>query len=175
MSDASTTTTRAAPLPAAFVEIVRGHTPRVWRFLRYQGVPEADLADGSQEVFMVVYRRLGEFRGDAQLTTWIYEICLNVGRARRRKHAARREDLGAPADDVPVASAADAIDARRVVTVLLDRLPEDQRAVVVLHEIEELPMPEVARVVGCPVFTAYSRLRLARQKMKQILEEDGGR
>jgi RNA polymerase sigma-70 factor (ECF subfamily) len=172
---APSTTTLAATLPAAFVEIVRAHTPRVWRFLRYQGVPEADLADGSQEVFLVVYRRLSEFRGDAQLTTWIYEICFHVGRARRRKRTARREDLGDVAEEIPAPSTSSANDARRVVTALLERLPEDQRAVVVLHEIEELPMPEVARIVGCRVFTAYSRLRLARQKMKQMLEEDGGR
>ncbi len=96
----SSSTTTAAGLPPVFVTIVAEHTARVWRFLRYQGVPEADLPDGSQEVFLVVHRRLPEFRGDAALTTWLYEICLHVGRARRRKHAARREDLGVVADDV---------------------------------------------------------------------------
>lgn len=169
----SSSTTAAAALPPAFVTIVTEHTARVWRFLRYQGVPEADLPDGSQEVFLVVHRRLSEFRGDAALTTWLYEICLHVGRARRRKHAARREDLGVVAEDVGVAPGADVADARRDLLVLLDELPEEQRVVVVMHEIEELPMPEVARLVGCRVFTAYSRLRLARKRMKDILEEGG--
>ncbi len=166
-------TNLAPPLPAAFLAIVREHTPRVWRFLRYQGVPEADLQDGSQEVFMVVHRRLAEFRGDAQLTTWLYQICLHVGRARRRRRATRREELQS-APDAAAPTEMDAFEARQVVTALLERLPEEQRAVVVLHEIEELAMPEVAKVVGCPVFTAYSRLRLARRKMKQLLDDEGG-
>jgi RNA polymerase sigma-70 factor (ECF subfamily) len=168
-------TNLAPPLPAAFLAIVREHTPRVWRFLRYQGVPEADLQDGSQEVFLVVHRRLGEFRGDAQLTTWLYQICLHVGRARRRQRAARREELrSSPDAEASAGTVIAAFEARRVVTALLERLPEEQRAVVVLHEIEELTMPEVAKVVGCPVFTAYSRLRLAHQKMKKLLEDEGG-
>ncbi len=160
----------ARPLPQAFVRIVQEHTARVFRFLRYHGVPEADLPDGSQEVFLVVYRRLGEFRGDASLTTWIYEICLNIGRARRRRAAARREDLGADVEEVAVPAGADVPETRRVVLALLERLPEEQRAVVVLHELEQLPMGEVASLVGCRVFTAYSRLRLARKKMKQLLQ-----
>jgi RNA polymerase sigma-70 factor (ECF subfamily) len=150
------------------------HTPRVWRSLRYLGVSEADLPDASQEVFLVVHRRLEEFRGEASLSTWIYEICCRVAKAWRRRAASRRD---APMAEPPTV----AVDADQEVTLqverarhrltrLLDELPEDQRAVVVLHELEELSMREVASLLNCPLFTAYSRLRLARNRLSQLLK-----
>jgi RNA polymerase sigma-70 factor (ECF subfamily) len=54
---------------------------------------------------------------------------------------------------------------------ILDELPEEQRAVVVLHELEEVRMAEVATLLGCPLFTAYSRLRLARRRLEQLLTQ----
>jgi len=159
--------------PATFEVVIEEHTAKVYRSLRYLGVPESDLPDASQEVFLVVHRRLDEFRGEASLSTWIYEICFRVARAWRRRAAARRD---APTADPPVVS----VDAnqesllhvaqtRRRLLQMLDKLPEDQRTVIVLHELEEMKMAEVAALLGCPLFTAYSRLRLARKRLEQLL------
>ena len=150
------------------------HTDRVWRTLRYLRVPEADLADASQEVFLVVFRRLPEFRGQARLSTWIYEICLRIALASKRRAAARKElPLGELPervnDDAPPDS--DRVRARQVLAAALEQLPDEQRAVIVLHEIEELSMRRVAAILGCPLFTAYSRHRLARKRLKQLLAE----
>lgn len=159
--------------PAPFEKVMQEHTPRVFRSLRYLGIPDADLPDACQEVFLVVHRRLDQFRGDATLSTWIYEICIRVARAWRRRAAARRD---APMAEPPVVSIEPEQEsclrvehARRHLLHLLDELPEEQRAVIVLHELEELKMAEVATLVGCPLFTAYSRLRLARKRLEQLV------
>ncbi|HEY5962181.1 MAG TPA: sigma-70 family RNA polymerase sigma factor [Polyangiaceae bacterium] len=159
--------------PAPFERVMAEHTPRVYRSLRYLGVPDADLPDASQEVFLVVYRRLEEFRGDASLSTWIYQICFRVARACRRRAASRRDE---PVAELPVVMvdadqerAMQIEQTRHRLLLALDALPEDQRAVIVLHELEELPMSQVATLVGCPLFTAYSRHRLARKRLEESL------
>jgi RNA polymerase sigma-70 factor (ECF subfamily) len=154
---------------------MRSQVDRVWRTLKYLGVRDADLPDAAQEVFLVVHRRLPEFRGDAKVETWIYEIACFTAKAWRRKAATRRDRP--PSESLPVipidaAQEADLDDARSRARLerLLEELPEEQRAVVVLHEIEELPMREVADLLGCPMFTAYSRLRLAKKRLQKALE-----
>ena len=57
----------------------------VWRALRRLGVPERDLPDAAQDVFVVVHRRLGEFDGGSRVSTWLYAICLRVASDRRRR------------------------------------------------------------------------------------------
>lgn len=158
--------------PAPFEKVMQEHTARVHRSLRYLGILDADLPDACQEVFLVVHRRLEQFRGDSSLSTWIYEICIRVARAYRRRAAARRD---APMAEPPAVSIEPEQESRlgveqtrRQLLQLLDKLSEDQRAVVVLHELEELKMSEVATLLGCPLFTAYSRLRLARKRLEQL-------
>jgi RNA polymerase sigma-70 factor (ECF subfamily) len=158
-----------------FEQVMREHAPRVIRSLRYLGVPEADLPDASQEVFLVVHRRLQEFRGEASLSTWIYEICFRVARAWRRRTATRRD---APVAELPIVpmdatqeAALQVARARERLLQILDDLPEEQRAVIVLHELEEVKMSEVASLLKCPLFTAYSRLRLARKRLEQLLTQ----
>jgi RNA polymerase sigma-70 factor (ECF subfamily) len=158
-----------------FEQVMREHAPRVVRSLRYLGVCEADLPDASQEVFLVVHRRLQEFRGEASLSTWIYAICFRLARAWRRRAAARRD---APVAELPVVpmdatqeAALQVARARHRLLQFLDELPEEQRAVIVLHELEELKMSDVASLLKCPLFTAYSRLRLARKRLEQLLTQ----
>jgi RNA polymerase sigma-70 factor (ECF subfamily) len=169
MAEPSTTRFSAS----SFEEVMIEHTPRVFRSLRYLGVPEADVKDAAQEVFLVVHRRLDEFRGEASISTWIYEICNRIAKASRRRSASRRD---APVPEPPVVpidanqeSDLAAEQARQRLKQMLELLPEEQRLVIVLHEIEELSMRDVANLVNCPIFTAYSRLRLARKRLEQLL------
>ena len=158
-----------------FEQVMQEHAPRVVRSLRYFGVSEADLPDASQEVFLVVHRRLQEFRGEARLSTWIYEICFRLARAWRRRASARRDvpfaELPVVSIDATQESALQVARARQRLLQILDELPEEQRAVIVLHELEELKMSEVATLLKCPLFTAYSRLRLARKRLEQLLTQ----
>lgn len=166
--------------PAALVgpetaRLFQAHAEEVWRFLRYLGVREHDLPDACQEVFLVAHRKLAEFRGDAAPRTWLYGISLRVAKAWRR----RRQLVPLGDDERAVGPQQEQERERRDTHELLcwalDQISELQREVFVLHEIEELPMNEVAARVECGLFTAYSRLRLARRSLKRALSEKGVR
>ena len=78
-------TSLAARGPHDLAAIFREHAPYVWRVLRRMGVREADVEDVTQEVFVVVHRRLPEFEGRSAMRTWIYGICLRVASDHRRR------------------------------------------------------------------------------------------
>jgi RNA polymerase sigma-70 factor (ECF subfamily) len=163
-------------------ELIRKHGPRVWRSLRYLGVRPADIADASQEVFVVVHRRLPDYRGEAKFETWLYGICLGIARNQRRKQlraAQHAPQTPVSEAELPERFATDheaELDQKRMRAALrraLDQISPEQREIFVLHEIEELGMPTVAKTVGCPLFTAYSRLRLARKHLGRLLAREG--
>jgi RNA polymerase sigma-70 factor (ECF subfamily) len=170
-----------APAPArpTFREIFDQHAAAVGRTLRYLGVPEADLRDAAQEVFLVINRRHVEFEGRSSLATWIRQICVRVAFAQRRRQRRRREDVVERPPDRSV-DADQHVDIERrqqreLLTRLLDTLDDGQRAVVVLHEIEMLPMREVAEAVGCPLQTAYSRRKAALERLRVELNRCTGK
>lgn len=149
----------------------------VWRTLRHLGVPERDIEDVCQEVFVVVHRKLGSFEGRSTLRTWVYGICLRTASDYRRRAHVRREQ---PVDEVPTTSfEADQEQSiersrhRQRLLELLDALDEEKRQVFVLYEIEELEMKEIADAMGTPLQTAYSRLRAARQLLARALGDAG--
>jgi RNA polymerase sigma-70 factor (ECF subfamily) len=158
-----------------FRRIFDSQAPAVSRTLRYLGVPEADLMDAAQEVFLVVNRRFGEFEGRSTLTTWIRQICLRVALAYRRRRGRRREDIVEEPPEAIVAADQQAgleqREQRALLNRLLDTLDDDQRAVLVLYEIELLPMREVAETVGCPLQTAYSRRKAALERLRVALTD----
>ena len=146
------------------------HARYVWRALRHLGVPEADVEDLCQEVFVVVQRKLADFEGRSELRTWLYGICLRVASDHRRRAHVRRERPHAdPSEGLAAAPGQNPdvqVEARLALQALLDELDEDKRAVLVLYELEGLTMKEVAEVVGCPLQTAYSRLHAARTHVR---------
>lgn len=164
-----------------FATIFRAHAPLVHRALRRLGVSEADAPDVLQDVFVVVHRKLGEFEGRSQLKTWIYGIAVRVASDHRKSAYVRRERA---TDQVPerAGSAPELKELeRRERVAMLDRalsmLAPEKREVLVLFELEELPMKEVAAAVGCPLMTAYSRLYAARDELKRallVVDPDGG-
>jgi RNA polymerase sigma-70 factor (ECF subfamily) len=151
-------------------DVFDAHAAYVGRALRCLGVGERELPDAVQEVFVVVARKLGGFERRASIRTWLYAICLRQAMRVRRTAARRREDTVAEPPVEPVAAGAqeDAIEHRRKLEValsILDGLDDMKRTVFVLYEVEQLPMSEVAEVVGCPIQTAYSRLYAARREV----------
>ena len=155
-----------------FAELYETTFTFVWRSARRLGTPEPNLDDVVQEIFLVAFRRQDEFEGRSSLKTWLYGIVFNVVRAHRRELAKkhpqvldgeRRVDpeLLVDGSDDPQERVTKS-EAARVVDRFLDGLDEDRRAVFVLAELEQLTAPEIAAVVGVPLNTVYSRLRLAR-------------
>ena len=151
----------------AFRDVFDKHAPFVFRVMRHLGVPEADLQDQCQEVFIAVYQGLETFEGRSALTTWLYGICLRVASTYRRRALSRAEVPAErlPDSDVPP-SQHDSVEQDQAwsqLRQLLEELDEQKRQVFVLYELEELPMKQVAQLCDCPLQTAYSRLHAARR------------
>lgn len=148
-------------------QIFREHAPFVWRALRRLGIPESDVEDVCQEVFVVVHRKLGDFEGRSSLRTWIYGISARTASDYRRSGRVRREVVtDAPPEAPHDGGQQEALalkQARATLDRILDELDDDKRSVFVLYEIEELTMAEVAEALACPLQTAYSRLHAARK------------
>jgi RNA polymerase sigma-70 factor, ECF subfamily len=164
--------TRLVTQAPSLRDIVLTHGRYVWRLLRYFGVADRDLDDVCQDVFTTVHRKLDDLSDDG-LRPWLHTICINHAKNYRRRARHHREML---VDDVPesVVSAPqeeslELEQAQRLLLVLLDRLDEDRRAIFVLHAIEELPMEQVAKIVGCPLSTAYFRFQRARVELEEKL------
>ena len=146
--------------------MVDAHVDVVARVLRRLGVPEADVDDAVQQVFLTASRRVADIAPGAE-RAFLYKTALHVAAHARRSLARRREDAS-DATDVADARADldEALDRQRGAALLegvLDAMPEELRAVFVLFEIEELTVPEIAALVDVPAGTAASRLRRARE------------
>jgi RNA polymerase sigma-70 factor (ECF subfamily) len=156
--------------PAAFRQLFREHRVAVTRLVQRMTGGSAELEDLVQDVFVQVHKSLGSFRREAQLSTWIYRIAINVVLMHRRAQRSRLTTIPAPADsaladeeqpDEQVARR------RRVAALyrLLDRMSEKKRTVYVLHELEGLSPAEIAKIVGSPVLTVRTRLFYARRSL----------
>jgi RNA polymerase sigma-70 factor, ECF subfamily len=170
---------RAVASSLVFAEVYREHFTFVWRSTRALGVNASAVDDAVQEIFVTVHRRLAEFEGRSSVRTWLSGIIVNVVRHHRRSIQRRspHELPGAATDDpelLPTRARGPQEDAElaedaRLLQALLDTLDDDKREVLVLAELEELSVPEIARSLGLNVNTAYSRLRLAREQFDKAL------
>lgn len=143
------------------------YAPLVHRFSAALGVPVEEREDAAQDIFIAVYRSLRHFRGEAQLSTWIYRIAarhaIRLGRRRRTRELMRltmlKERPPAMTDPSERSTHLAMLDR------LLGKLPPKKRTVLVLFEIEGLSAKEISDVVGCPENTVWSRLHHARSEM----------
>jgi RNA polymerase sigma-70 factor (ECF subfamily) len=166
---------------STFRAMYDAHVDFVWRNLRRLGVPEADTEDRTQEVFVVAHRRFSEFvdRGHGP-RAWLFQIVLRVASDARR-HSRRHPEV--PDGGVSLERASvepqqtDAIARREALSRLdaaLASIDIGRRAVLVLHEIEEMTAREIAQVLAIPLNTVYSRLRVGRIELEQALARPGG-
>lgn len=155
-----------------FRVVYDAHVAFVWRNLRRLGVMDRDVEDKCQEVFVVAHRRWAEFvdRGHGP-RAWLFQIVLRVAsdaRRHRRRHPVDPDGGIAQDRQSMEAPQAEAV-ARKQALDLLDRalsaIDMGRRAVLVLHEIEQMTAPEIARTLELPLNTVYSRLRVARVEL----------
>ena len=147
------------------------HAPMVHRFICALGVPEAEREDACQEVFMAVYRSLGRFRGDARLSTWVYRIAARGANRlvqRRRLQSLLSTLLMREPPPPPSADPSEQTARLHLLDGLLQRLHPKKRTVLVLFEIEGLPVDEISKIVGCPENTVWSRLHHARTELTKM-------
>jgi len=158
----------------AFRALYDANASFVWRNLRRLGVMDRDVEDKVQEVFVVAHRRFEDFadRGHGP-RAWLFQIVLRVAsdaRRHRRRHPVD-PDGGLAQERQSIEAPQTAHVARKQALGLLDRALEsidiDRRAVLVLHEIEQMTAPEIARTLDVPLNTVYSRLRIARVELEQ--------
>lgn len=158
-----------------FAEVFHRHGSGVLGLLRQLRVAEADVQDVAQEVFLAVHVRLPSFEGRSSLKTWIYSIALRKASDYRRKVRRRLEssehELRACAQQAEQELEILHKQRLRLLEHALRTLPEKQLEVFVLYELEEMPMDEIAQAVGCPRFTAYSRLRTARATLSALFQD----
>ena len=151
------------------------HLALVWRTLFRLGVAEADLPDAVQEVFLVAFRKLPEFEGRSKLSTWLVGIAYRVASDRRQLAHVRREVGEGPAllahrDQRPgPEELAERSEHVQLLDEILGELSPNQREVFVMFELEELSGKEIATIVGAPVKTVFSRLRLAREAFTDVV------
>jgi RNA polymerase sigma-70 factor (ECF subfamily) len=168
----------AAPeLEAGLAAIYRDQFATVWRGLRRLGVPERSLEDAAQDVFLIVHRRANDFAGRSSLKTWIYGIAVRVAKDYRRaekRHSRRVEQLAAHLAQEPEsahtpAEEAERREANRLLHAALGAMKEELRDVLVLVELEQLPIREAATALGLRVRTCQRRLRAAHEAFEAAL------
>jgi RNA polymerase sigma-70 factor, ECF subfamily len=161
-----------------FDTLFETHASFVWRVLRRYGVPERELPDACQDVFLVVHRKLGEFEQRSSVRTWLYAIAQRTALATRRRARFTRERLEEPAEQAEAATQhehAERAQHLRLIQEALAALNDDQREVFALYELEGMTMAEVAQALGVPENTALYRLYAARDAIRQRVAPGSGK
>lgn len=169
-----------SPAPTGPSDLYVSHFGFVWRNLRRLRVPEAMLEDAAQDVYLVVHRRWRSYDPRwASVETWLFGILYRVAGNYRRTHRRRYAwlvpwrdfDDEAPRGAVLEAVAADfeSCHETELLDRLLDCLEEKKRVMLILVDVEEMSVPEAARVLGLNTNTAYFRLRTARQEFQRLV------
>jgi RNA polymerase sigma-70 factor, ECF subfamily len=151
------------------------HFPDGERLIYSLGILDAEADDVCQEIFVIIYKNLARFRGEARLSTWIYRLATREAiRFARRRRLVRglaeifaREKRDAPPPDWSENEAG----RRHYLRQLLDKLPPERRLALVLYEIEGVPVSEIARISDCAENTVWTRLHRARTELEKIAKE----
>ncbi len=156
----------------AFETLYRHHSARIYSLaLRMTGSPEEG-EDLLQEIFLQAYRKLGTFKGDAAIGTWLYRLALNhcldfvrSRRARMDKMTGTLDDERAIEPQAPRTSTVERIDLERAI----EQLPPGCREAFVLHDVEGFDHREVAEMLGIAEGTSKSQVFKARAKLRVLL------
>ncbi|MGH3934779.1 MAG: RNA polymerase sigma factor SigM [Pseudonocardiaceae bacterium] len=170
-SDADLLAAHVAGDRSAFTELVRRHRDRMWAIaLRTLGDPD-EAADAVQDAFISAFRSAGGFRGQAQVTTWLHRIVVNACLDRIRRNRARPTSP-LPSGPGEPALTLDAIadrESRLAVDDALRSLPAEQRAAIVLVDVEGYSVAETAQLLGIAQGTVKSRCARGRARLAVLL------
>lgn len=151
--------------------------PRVRNLVRYLIRGDADVDDVAQEALLAVFRGLPTYQGDGALTSWVDRVTARATfawLARRRRTRAQVEPTALVDDASDAGPWPDEYLLRRELVRLLDQVPEEQRAALVLHHVVGLSVPEIAAETGVVVETVRTRLRLGRGRLRQLCQHEEG-
>lgn len=157
---------------AAFERLYRAHLPRIYSLARRMAGPEA--ADELvQDIFVRAWQKLGTFRGDASLATWLHRLAVNVIVERFRTLGTRRDrflpDGEAVLERLPSSRPEARVDLQMDLHAAIEQLPPGARAVFVLHDVEGYRHHEIGGLLGVSTGTSKSQLHRARMTLRGLL------
>jgi RNA polymerase sigma-70 factor (ECF subfamily) len=169
-----------------FEAVMREQGPRIYSLAVRLCGNQAEGQDLAQETFVKAYKSWGRFRGDAEVSTWLYRICLNQWKNRVRyekrrsfwKHfslsaSTREEDkpLEIAGADAPLDQRLQSVDRAELLQEALSRLEPEERAIVVLRDMEDKSYEAIAQELGLMLGTVKSRLARSRERLRTLLKE----
>ncbi|WP_433870715.1 RNA polymerase sigma factor SigM [Saccharopolyspora sp. CA-218241] len=171
-SDAELIAAHTSGDPNAFSELFRRHRDRLWAVALRTMRDHEEAADALQDAMISAFRNASSFRAEAQVTTWLHRIVVNACLDRIRRRQARPTvplpDTGPAEPAVPRDAIAEQ-DTRMVVQDALAELPEEQRAPIVLVDVEGYSVAETATILGVAEGTIKSRCARGRVKLAKLL------
>lgn len=179
--------TEPAAKHAAFESLMRQHNTRLYRVARAILRDEAEAEDAVQDAYLQAYRKFHEFRGEAQVSTWLTRIVVNEALMRLRRHrratvvplhgafdpsgGASEVDVEDPKVESPSDSTLRA-EVRRILERRIDELPLTFRAVFVMRDVQDMSVQETAEALGIPEATVRTRLFRARGLLREALQRE---
>jgi RNA polymerase sigma-70 factor (ECF subfamily) len=171
-----------APPPARVIEkdpvleAYQREITYVFHALRWLGAQPQEVEDLAQEVFIALRRSWPTYDSSRPIRPYLFGVAFRVvsmqRRRRKREKAFGRLEVsegGPNADDV-----LEAKQARAMIMSALEKLPLPRRAILVMHDLDEVPMPQIASALSIPLFTAYSRLRKGRMELETAIRRIAG-
>ena len=167
---------------AAFERIYRKHMGKVFALCLRMAGNRTEAEDLAQEVFMQLFRKIGQFRGESAFSTWLHRLCINVVLMRFRKKTVAEtsldtltkpeEEVSAPprefgGPDLRLNGVVDRI----ILQAAINELPRGYKAMFVLHDVEGYDHSEIARMTGCSVGNSKSQLHKARLQLRKLLRK----
>ena len=159
---------RSLTTDAEFRAIYDANFALVWRALGRLGVPEADLKDATQQVFLTAFLKLGEFEGRSLVSTWLWGICRRVALSHRRSAVRKREVVTDPAlfdavADRRAQQAERSSPEQLAIDHVLAKMSEPHRVVFLMFEVDDMEGAAIAALLDIPLGTVRSRVRYARE------------
>ena len=170
----------------AFRELIDEHRDRVFNITYRMLGNRAEAEDVAQEVFITVFKQIENFRGDSKFSTWLYRVTVNHCKNRikylARRHDRDRDELdetsqqqngavnGAPVRAKNPDKALESAQMEKLLQEAIASLDDEQRAVVILRDVEDLSIEEICEITGLPDGTVKSRLHRARLVLRKKMQ-----
>jgi RNA polymerase sigma-70 factor (ECF subfamily) len=168
---------------AAFEQLYRLHSRRVYALCLRMVGNTAEAEDLAQEAFLQLFRKIHTFRGESAFSTWLHRLAVNVVLMKLRKKTlpetsleettepdeetgGPRRDIGGP--DVRLSGSIDRVNLERAV----EQLPPGYKTVFVLHDVQGYEHNEIAEIMGCSIGNSKSQLHKARMRLRELLQEE---
>lgn len=169
----------------AFEDIIKKYEKKIFSLIYNMLRNENEIEDIAQEVFIKVYKNLDKFHGDSSLYTWIYKIATNLclDQIKKRKDIIYMDEklrvnddeveIQIPSDEKTQDELYEQKELKQKLEKCIEKLPEKQRAMIVLRDIKGLAYDEIAEILELKLGTVKSQINRARLKLKELLEKDG--